>query len=53
MTPHVLVGLATARAQLGDVDGARELGGEARRLAQQTGQDELARKIEKDLATLR
>ena len=53
MTPHVLVGLATARVQLGDPESARKLGVEARELAKQTGQTELARKIDADLAALR
>ena len=53
MTPHVLFGLAVARVQLGDAEAGRRLGNEARLLAEQTGQMELARKIGDDLATLR
>ena len=53
MTPHVLFGLAVARVQLGDAQAGKRLGEEARLLAEQTGQGELARKIADDLATLR
>ncbi len=53
MTPQVVFALATARAQSGDNAEALRLGEQARLLAQQMGQDELARRIEQDLAKIR
>lgn len=53
MTPQVLFALAAARAQAGDRAAALLRGEEAHALAQQMGQDELARRIEQDLARLR
>ena len=53
MTPQVLFGLAAAQAQIGDRAQALRLGQEARALAAQMGQHELARRIERDLAKLR
>ena len=52
MTPRILFGLATAKVQLGDRAGALAVGRQAKDLAEQMGQQELARGIERDLAKL-
>ena len=53
MSPQALFGLTAAQAQLGDRAGALRTGAQARDLALQMGQAELARRIEQDLAKLR
>jgi len=53
MTPQVLFALAAANAQAGDRAAALRFGQEARALAARMGQQELADRIEQDLAKLR
>jgi tetratricopeptide (TPR) repeat protein len=53
MTPQILFGLTAAKVQMGDRSGALTTGEKAKQLAEQMGQTDLARSIERDLAKLR